>query len=312
MQEFLTNDVVNCNLMSLTGYRTLVILGLLMDSPKSNDEINDYFLNHKYIKDRFSNDSLRIYINSLRAIGCQISRADRANNQKYRLISHPFTYDIPKAQLNAISKLYKNIYDKMEVKDVIALESLFTKISNLVNDESTKDSLQNVLILKTIDKSILSDLLTHCKNKNQIVFLYNSPKSGEKEIEIIADKISFKSDKLYLWGNNLTHQEYSYFSVSRIIKICSIKLKKEQKSFPPSKIVYELYNHNGKYSPNSDETILEQTDDKLLIEVFADNEFNLMQRILLMAEDCKIVSPEAFKIKLLTKLNTMKESYENV
>ena len=68
MQEFLKNNTVNCNLMSLTGYRTLVLLEALMQSPKSIAEINDCFLNNQYIKETFSQDTLRIYINSLRNI----------------------------------------------------------------------------------------------------------------------------------------------------------------------------------------------------------------------------------------------------
>lgn len=312
MQEFLTNDVVNCNLMSLTGYRTLVILRLLIESPKSNDEINNYFLNHKYIKETFSNDTLRIYINSLRAIGCKISRADRANKQKYVLKSHPFTYGISDAQIKSISKLYKNIYDKIDIKELINLEKFLIKIASLVDKKETAESLHSMLLLKNINKDILKGLLLHCKNNNQIVFLYNSPKSGAKEIEIVADKLSFKSQKLYLWGDNLTHKEYSYFAVSRILKICSIKLKKEQNKFPPTKIIYELYNHNDSYTPALDETIIEKAQDKLVIEVTAENEFNLMQRVLHMAGNCKVIAPEAFKIKLLDKLNAMKENYVNV
>ncbi len=109
MQAFLTNNTVNCNLMSLTGYRTLVILTALIESPKSNDEINECLFNNQYIKEKFSSDTLRIYINSLRAIGCEITRANKSNNQKYKLTSHPFSYDIPKSQLKALSKVYKTV-----------------------------------------------------------------------------------------------------------------------------------------------------------------------------------------------------------
>lgn len=316
MQAFLTNNTVNCNLMSLTGYRTLVILGLLIESPKSNNEINEYFFNHQYIKEKFSNDTLRIYINSLRAIGCEITRADKTNNGRYELISHPFDYDIPKSQIKALTKLYKSIYDKIDVSEVISLDKFFKTLSSLVKNESTKAFLENISLLKHIDKNVLDNLLVHCKNKNQITFLYNSPKSGAKEIEIIADKLSFKSeklsDKLYLWGTNLTHKEYSYFLVERILKICSIKLLKNEEEFPLVKIVYELSNHINDYTLKSDEKIIKKTDDKLVIEVNSKNEFSVMQRILYMAEDCKVLQPQTFKTKLLDKLKIMEESYENI
>ena len=312
MQEFLTNKTANCNLMSLTGYRTLVILSALMESPKSNNEINACLLNNQYIKENFSSDTLRIYINSLRAIGCDITRANKSNSKKYELLAHPFVYNIEKSQLNALTKLYKNLYDKVDVEDVIILENFFSKISGFVEDESTKEILQNFSILKYIDKNILNALLLHCKNKNQITFLYNSPKSGEKEIKIIVDKLSFKSEKLYLWGTSLTHNQYSYFAVDRILNICSIDILKGHKNFEPIKVVYELYNQNGNYTPESDEKIIEKTEDKFVIEVASENEFALIQRILYKAGDCKITAPESFKVKIMDKLKTMEEIYENI
>lgn len=310
MQEFLTNNTVSCNLMSLTGYRTLVILGALMQSPKSNEEINEILLNDQYIQEKFSNDTLRLYINSLREIGCEITRANKLNNNKYELMSHPFVYEIPKPQLKAISKLCKSIYDKIDIKEVIAIENFFEKLVDSTTNQETKDALKSISILKGINKNILNDLFLHCKNKNQIVFLYNSPRSGEKQIEIIADKVSFKSGKLYLWGNNLTYKQYSYFALDRILKICSIKLLKNKEEITTVKVVYEVYNKD--YEPLASEKIIEENNKTLVIETDSDNEFNLMQRLLYQANECKIIHPQDFKDKLLAKLKTMEEIYENI
>lgn len=310
MQEFLTNNTVNCNLMSLTGFRTLVILGLLMESPKSTEEINEYFYNHQYIKEKFSNDTLRIYINSLRAIGCDITRANKSNNKKYELLSHPFAYDVPKSQLKAIAKVYKNIHNNVEIEEVINIENFFRKLIPHIKNENTKAFLNSISLLKNIDRDILDNILVHCKKKNQILFLYNSPKSGPKEIEIVADKLSFKSGKLYLWGNNLTHKEYSYFSVEKILKICSIKLLKNKENFPLTKVVYEIYNHNDNYTLEENEKLIEKTSEKFVIESHSKNEFSLMQKILYMTNDCKVLYPKDFKSRLLSKLKTMEKCYE--
>lgn len=311
MQEFLTNNTVNCNLMSLTGYRTLVILNALMESPKTNTEINDCLLKNQYIKETFSNDTLRIYINSLRAVGCEITSANKSNAKKYQLVSHPFAYDISKSQLKALSKLYKSVYYKLDVKEVVELENFFERLSLSLKNEQTKACLRNLSMIKGINKNILNNLLIHCKNKNQIVFLYNSPKSGQKKIEIIADKLSFKSEKLYLWGNNLTHKEYSFFAVDKILKIISIKFSKNIEEFKSTKVTYELYNHES-YIPEEDEKIIEKSVEKLVIEANSKNEFSLMQKILSIASDCKVVEPQEFRMKLINKLKSMEKIYEEV
>lgn len=308
MQEFLTKNTVNCNLMSLTGYRTLVILSLLMEAPRSTDEINNYFLNNQYIRDKFSNDTLRIYINSLRAIGCQITDANKAN-KKYQLISHPFEYDVSKSQLKALSKLYKRIFDKIDIRKLLKIENLISKLADSTKSEATKLYLKNISVIKNVDKEILNDLIIHCKNNNQIAILYNSPRSSIKTIEIICDKLSFRFEKLYLWGNNLTHNEYSFLPVERIDRILSIKSLKDDNDIQPIRVVYELYNCTN-YVPEHNEKIIAKTDDKLVIELNSKNEFNLMQRILYMTDNCKILEPDSFKEELLEKLKTMEQYYE--
>jgi len=311
MQEFLTNNTVSCNLMSLTGYRTLVILSALMESPKSNDEINECLFNDQYIGEKFSGDTLRIYINNLRAIGCEITRANKTNNQKYTLVSHPFAYDIPKSQLETLSKLYRNLYDKIDIYDVVEFEKFFTTISSFIINNQTKDFLVGISHLKGLDLKIIEELLLHCKNKNEIVILYNSTKSGLREIKIVADKLAFKSEKLYLWGDNLTHKEYSYFVVDKIKNISFIKHHKSNEKIPTINLVYELYNY-GDYKLEENEVLLIRDKDKLTIEAKSKNEFDLMQKMLNKANDCKVVSPDKFKNKLLKKLEAMKKIYEEV
>ena len=309
MQEFLTNNTVSCNLMSLTGYRTLVILEALLESPKTNDEINDYLLQNKYIGEKFSSDTLRLYLNSLRAVGCEIERAKKSNNQRYELTSHPFAYEISQSQLNAIAGAYKNIYAKIEIDEVIALENLFKKLSNEVQNPSVKEYLLGLCYFKNIDENLLKDILFCCKKKSQIKFLYNSPKNGETLIEIVADKISLKNEKVYLWGSNLTHKEYSFFLVNRIKKICEEKLHKTDDIFLPQIVVYEVYNSHN-YALDKNERIVEKFDDKLIIEAEVRNEFSFLQKILYQANNCKILEPESLKKKILTRLKNMEIFYE--
>lgn len=310
MQEFLTNNTVSCNLMSLTGYRTLVIFNALLESPKTLEEINECLLNNQYINERFSPDTLRIYLNSLRKVGCDITRANKSNNNKYILCSHPFEYEIPKSQLKALAKMYKSLQEQLDVRDIINLENLFRTLIKYIKNKSNVEFLENISLLKRVDRDMINDLLLHCKNKNQITFLYNSPRSGEKKIELIADKITIKADKLYLWGSNLTHKEYSFFLLDRIIKICDIKLIKSKEVFPITKLVYEIYKTKENISLEVDEKIIQEFEEKVIIEKEMQNEFSAMQRILSLAGNCKVLEPDFFIENLINKLKNMEKIYE--
>ncbi len=311
MQEFLTNNTVTCNLMSLTGYRTLVLLSTLMESPKSIDEINDFFLNNRYIKEKFSNDTLRIYINSLRAIGCNITRADKSNKLKYNLISHPFSYNISKIHLKSLAKLYKYTFSQLKIQDIILLHKFFLKLSSIIENDAEKTTILGLSAIKNINLSLLEELISYCKKHKQIIIEYNSPKSGPKKIELIADKLSFRSEKLYLWGNSLTHKQYSFFSVEKIIRVIGVSINQQKEQTPQLTCVYELYNQKN-YIPQPEETILEQDENKIVIKTSAQNEFNLIQKLLYLCNDCKILYPNEIKTKIITKLKEMENNYEKI
>lgn len=312
MQSFLANNTVNWNLMSLTGYRTLVILQALIEFPKSNDELNDYLFGNQYIKEKFSSDTLRIYINSLRAIGCDITSANKTNDRKYHLISHPFEYTITKNQAKSISKLYKTMYNKIDILQVIEFENLLKKIITLIKNQSIETILEDALILRNIDFNILNDLIAYCKSKTQIILLYNSPKNGNKKIEVITDKLEFKSDKLYLWCDNITHDEYSYLPLERILDILGIRMRKTEiiRTAVEKKVVYELYDKNNTYYPEKNEKILSNEENKIIIEYTYKNEFEAIQKFLSLGESCNIIKPHNLKQRILDKLKLMEQNYD--
>ena len=73
---------INPSLINLTGIRLLVLFSLLLESPKSAEEISEYFEQNNYPKENFSIDTLRNDINALKYAGCSITRADKSNHFK--------------------------------------------------------------------------------------------------------------------------------------------------------------------------------------------------------------------------------------
>ena len=58
------------NQISLTGTRSLVLVGLLMKAPRSLEEIRKAFIELKIMEPEHSDDILRIDLNTLRTMGC--------------------------------------------------------------------------------------------------------------------------------------------------------------------------------------------------------------------------------------------------
>ena len=89
---------------------------------------------------------------------------------------------------------------------------------------------------------------------------YNSPNSGEKDIEILTDKLEFNNNKLYLHGTGFEYMEYGTFLVSRILEIKEVKEVRTIPTIKSTKIGYKIENCNlAHIQLDSNEKIIQKT-----------------------------------------------------
>ena len=311
MKEFAKTQKVTYNLMSFTGFKSLLIFSLLIEGPKSYEDISNYLFNHPYLREKISIDTLRVYINSLKRIGCEVKRVRGEDKvSRYVITKHPFELKLTPEQIQMVIKVYKNIVKNMDVKEIVAMEHFLEKIGGYIQNDEFIGDIRKISMLKDIDIKLLEDLIDCCDKKEQIIISYNSPNSGEKDIELTADKIEISNSKIYLCGTGFEYKEYGSFLVSRINKIKEIKLNKTTpdnlKNF---KIVYELECPADKIQLNDNEKIIKKQKNKTIIEMNTSNDFLARQRLLEYGPLCTILEPESFKNEFITLLNDMKAGY---
>ncbi len=309
MKEFLKTNTVTYNLMSFTGFKSLLIFSLLMEGPKSYKELKEYISNHEYLHENISYDTLRIYLNSLREIGCNISRTTIDGVTKYSIDSHPFKLKIDDKQVKSIIKIYKAISKTIEVSDLIALQQFFNKISQYVVNDDLKNKLKNLSPLNNISPQLIEELRGFAQNNTEITVVYNSQRSGHKNITILVDKLSINNGKLYVSGYNSEYENYSSFLVARIIKIVSVNIKNRTLTVPDLTVGYEYKNIDNDFDILGCEKIIKNDNDKLIIEITSKNKFEIMQRIMFLSNKCKVLYPESFKAEIIENLQKMKEGY---
>lgn len=309
MKEFIKNKKVTYNLMSFTGFKALILFSSLVESPKSYKEICDIFYNHPYLREKISIDTVRVYINSLKLIGCNVKRVRGEDKvSRYTILSHPFELKLSDEQKQSVLKLFKSIVKNIEIEDLISLEEFFEKIGVYIKNEEFIDEVKNISLLKDIDKELLKDLLDCCNKKLQIVINYKSPNSGTKDIELIADKVNITNGKIYLYGTGFEYMQYGSFLVSRINKINEIKLNSDTNvKLNEIKVVYEIYQSDVALQPY--ERIVEQNADKIVVEAVTSNPFMLKQRLLEFGSLCRIIEPAEFKDEFIALLKDMKAGY---
>ncbi len=309
MKEFMKTKKVTYNLMSFTGFKSMLLLSYLMDAPRSYEEIKQYFMENEFIHESISIDTLRVYINSLERLGCEIVRGRKAEGSKYKLVSHPFELKITNDQVKSLLKVFKSITKSIDIEDLLSITNFFEKISHGINNIDLKLALANVSPLRKINPEILNPLINACKRNDEITIMYHSPASGVKEIDLLAEKLTISNNKVYLKGISSQYKDtVASFLVSRIQGPPVIKLTKTiQKDIKPLIIGCEIYDNNIELCNN--EKVIDQDKEKRIVEITSDNKFLTSQRILSMGSSCKVLYPQAFKDEIHSILKKLKEEY---
>ena len=220
------NEKVTYNLMSFTAFKSMLLFSYLLEAPRSYAEIRDYFAQQKYLKETISIDTLRVYINSLERLGCEIVRGKKAEGSKYKLLKHPFALKISDENAKSIIKVFKSILKSIEIDDLLSITKFFDKIANATENPELKETLENISPLKKIDPEILKMLIIACRKNDEISILYQSPASGLKNIDVLPEKLTVTNGKVYLYGTSPNYSNTARFLVNRIKEKPVTKLQK--------------------------------------------------------------------------------------
>lgn len=296
--------------ISLTGIRSLTLLGLLIEEPRSLEDIRNAFMDFNIMEGSNSDDILRIDINTLKSIGCEISRADHRTNNKYVLSNHPFKININEEELKVLKSAFNKIKENADINLLLQYDRLFKKVAAFAADDSIKEYLLGLSPLKSYKSNIINDLKSACDAKNVITILYrNSETKVVSEKEIIADSVILQNNKLYLYGIDKNIKKSVYLNIKRIQKIISQTINEDDITGTPVMVKFWLRDF-GVAGLDENENILSgDISNGFIIEGKYFNEFLAVQRILSFGSNCKVLEPTEFKNKIIEILKRMKEIY---
>jgi len=312
LKQPLNKDLDNIN---LTAFRIITIFNMLLENYCDDKDINERLLHDNIETRSLSRDTICIYINTLRATGCHITRPSKKNNYKYGLIYHPFKI-LDDKEIDSIIKAKKYISSIADWKLMINLDKTFCSImENLTPeckkkfDQVRKDCLKHIDINSRIP--LIITLEKSCIRKNNLLISYFSPESGEKFIKMSVDKLCYENSAIYLWGYNIESEELQCLRVDRIKNIELIE--GNPCNFTP-KILYVTYKLTGIsasiFIPNENETILDQNEDSIIVKSKIKSKFKFIQKVLSFGNNCIVLSPESIRKEIIAKLQSMRLSYE--
>ena len=299
------------NQISLTGVRSLVLLGLLIMAPRSLEEIRKAFIDLNILEEKHSNDIIRIDINTLKHIGCKISRSSPKTNYKYELLEHPFALKITDEDIKYLKKAYKIFKANSDIYSLIKFDNLIKKITQNLFDKNIKEQLLGVSVLKYFNVEQLEELINDCQTEKTIELIYKKPDSKiESKKEIIAKKIVFENDQIFLHGIDVEKGFGTILNLKRIVSICSKKYKEHYFKPQNTKIKFKLKNFSLDILTEN-ERIVEVINNEYIIEGSYFNKFLATQRVLSLGAKCTVLEPIEFRESIVEKLKKMRKIYES-
>lgn len=296
--------------ISLTGMRAIVLVGLLIVAPRSLDEIRKAFLNFNLIEENTSDDILRIDLNTLKAMGCEISRASKRTDFKYVLEKHPFSLTFDEEELKILKKVYNHTKKASSIDVLVRYDELFKKLSKHIYDDDLREIILGISILKRYDIQKIKDMLVDCKDNLVLKLDYKKPTEKTSSIkEVIALKLVLKNDKVYLYCYDLDRNENIMLNFKRIQNV--IEKSEHDKTIDLKSIEVKFKLNDSKISDLlENEKIIEEIEGSYIVKGNYYNDFVAKQRILSLGHKCIVLEPENFRESIIQKLKEMSKLYE--
>lgn len=295
--------------ISLTGVRAIVILALLNVKPCTFEEIKEFLIASNIVTREYSIDTIRIDLNTLKYIGCDISKATKRTENKYILRSHPFQLLLNEEEVNTLAKIYKHIYKNLSIARLLEYDNLFEKLANGVKDENVSEILRGISVLKGLDKTLIQELLNDAKRHTRLMISYSAGNTHDETYDITVEKLGFRSDKLYIYCFNHTIKKRTFLNFSRLKAVLARSLRSENVSSDDLIVEFNLKNYKN-YELEDTEEIVSTEGDTALVKGAYYTDFIALQRVLFFGSDCVVVSPSELKENLIEKLQSMRKQYD--
>lgn len=297
-----------------SAFKALIVFELILESPKTLKEISDYLNKLPYLKNKVSIDSIRTYINSFKTAGCNVERKINKGQKReytYHIASSPFCPTISDSLAKHLFDIYDIVMYNLPFPDLLRVDRFLKKFVEESKSAFFAELYEKHSCIKNFNDDLLKELQNCCEENSLVTVLYESPRSGKKEIDIIAHNMKIQNYKLYLEGFGMEYKQEAIFLVSRISKITNI-VPSENIELPKENffdITFELYNPEVELL--AQEELIAEKSGVRIVKHTSSNKVLTMHRFLQLEESAKILSPKDFRAEFIKMLRATREVYAN-
>ncbi len=313
------------NQFNQTAYRILRLLQWLNHSPLSMDEINTHFEQDPNVQRRLSQDSLWLYVNTLKKLGCEIKRPTPRNQFRYQLIFHPFTYLLTSQDIDCLKTLVETLSDSLDYRDALYFNRWISKVfqhagnpnrEELGEQFSAETRFSTVLSHERFE-ALISTLEYACQTGQLLEIDYRSS-SCKIGFKFLPQRLFQHQSTMYLLGHSLEWEQASMLKLEKIERAVPYDNPSLQALLHQKQIQTETYIVHFRDCSVSEYDSLNEGDEiltdyesgtDLLVKFKTSNLFLLKQKLLASGYRAQVLYPEAFRKELKDSLLEMRGLY---
>ena len=260
--------------------------------------------------DNFSEDSLFVYINTLRKLGLDITVPTRKNTC-YSIKECLNLINFNEEDIKIFSKMKEILSQKSSYNDVLAFNNILLKFSKYTNKYFT-EKLCKVIEQKPFGLEMHEKILglQNCiDSKKTILISYNSPNSKKNYFKIMPKYLKLENQKMYLWCYDNAFYEARYFRLDRLLDFKI--LDEPYENINQEKYAVCKFINTGKdlFEQNSNCEIILKNNDFLLVKFYFENNFEFMQKIFSYSHDCEVLEPADLRETFRQKIDLIRKIY---
>ncbi len=322
------------NNLNATACRIFKLLEWLQEKPLSAEDMNQRFLNDPVIGKAVSSDTLWLYLNTLKALGCSIGRPSPSNVFTYQMHSNPFGVYVTQADVDAVLDARKHVEGVLTCDENLKLDKflalVFTR-SMLVHagnegqlDTDFSEELNYYKLGRIVDyrhsEVKIQELKRLVQAKQATVITYDSHMKGTQRLGFMPESLMYNQGILYLQGYRKGFEELSNLRVDKMIGLKPMSNDDDETGFESEKenslghyviriYVSEMDDFQSLELDEEIEYVTEGEKNFLRLYLKTPDRFTLRQKLLECGYLFEIESPRDFAAEMHATLSSMLQFY---
>jgi len=308
--------------LNSTAFRVFKILTWLIDHPHSVDELNQRFVTEKQVQRAVSEDSIWLYINTLKAVGCEISRPTETNGYRYALTYHPFGSALNTKDLETLIKIKPIAQTHLNYPDIMAFDRFFKTLLENSYEEDRKN-LGKALFSSTrsVDyepqQRLVDELVSAIHTQTLLFVTYKSLVKGQDHFYFLPEAIRYDNGVMYINGSRLGYEQLFMLRVDKIVQLENADepaIRAELTQMQSERL--EVVVHFPEISPSQwipfhmGETLMTDTNGGIEVHFKTRDTFMLKQKLFETGYPFRVLAPQSLKAELLESLLATKKIYQ--